>query len=109
PRGIGTCARVLGRYVRERKALTLPAAVRKMSALPASRARLGDRGLLARGQAADVVVFDPAAVEDRATFEMPFAYPAGIAAVIVNGAVALREGERSRTGAGQVLRPGGRS
>jgi N-acyl-D-amino-acid deacylase len=109
PRGIGTCARVLGRYVRERKALTLPAAVRKMSALPASRARLGDRGLLARGQAADVVVFDPAAVEDRATFEMPFAYPAGITAVIVNGAVALREGERSRTGAGQVLRPGGRS
>lgn len=109
PRGIGTCARVLSRYVRERKALTLPAAVRKMSALPASRARLGDRGLLARGQAADVVVFDPAAVEDRATFEMPFAYPAGITAVIVNGAVALREGERSRTGAGQVLRPGGRS
>jgi N-acyl-D-amino-acid deacylase len=105
PRGIGSCASVLGRYVRERRALTLPQAIRKMSALPASRARLADRGRLAAGFAADVVVFDPATIEDRATFEAPFAYPAGIAAVIVNGAVALRDGERRPEGSGRALRP----
>lgn len=104
PRGIGTCARVLGRYVRERQALTLPEAVRKMSALPASRARLSDRGRLAAGFAADVVIFDPATVADRATFEEPFAYPAGISVVVVNGAVALREGERPPAGSGRALR-----
>jgi N-acyl-D-amino-acid deacylase len=68
PRGLGTFPRVLGRYVRERKALTLEQAVRKMSALPASRIRLGDRGRIAPKLAADIVVFDPATVTDKATF-----------------------------------------
>ena len=104
PRGIGSCARVLGRHVRERQALTLSQAVHKMSAFPASRARLADRGRLAAGYAADVVIFDPATVADRATFEEPFAYPAGISAVIVNGAVTLREGERPPSGSGRALR-----
>ncbi len=75
PRGLGTFPRVLGRYVRERKALTLEQAVRKMSALPASRIRLGDRGRIAPKLAADLVVFDPATVTDKATFEDPFQYP----------------------------------
>jgi N-acyl-D-amino-acid deacylase len=105
PRGLGTFPRVLGRYVRERKALTLEAAVQKMSALPASRIRLGDRGRLARGLAADIVVFDPAVVTDKATFEEPFQYPEGIRAVVVNGAIAFRDGARTGQANGKALRP----
>ena len=104
PRGLGTYPRVLGRYVRERKALRLEDAVRKMSAAPASRARLKDRGRLAKGLAADVVVFDPATVMDRATFEQPFQYPLGIKLVIVNGKVALRDDARVGGGNGRTLR-----
>ena len=105
PRGIGSYPRVLARYVRERKTLTLGEAVRKMSALPASRARLADRGRLAAGLAADIVVLDPARVEDRASFEAPFQYPVGLTAVIVNGAIALQDDARRGTGKGQTLRP----
>ena len=105
PRGLGTFPRVLGRYVRERKALTLAAAIHKMSGFPAARVRLADRGRLRPGLAADVTVFDPATVIDRATFEQPFQYPIGIRAVVVNGAIALRDGERRGTGRGRALRP----
>lgn len=105
PRGLGTFARVLGRYVREKKVLTLEQAVSKMSGFPASRLRLVDRGRLRPGAAADVVVFDPAKVEDEATFEDPFRYAVGISAVVVNGVVALRGDERVGTGAGQALKP----
>jgi N-acyl-D-amino-acid deacylase len=105
PRGLGTFPRVLGRYVRERRALSLAAAVHKMSAQPASRVRLADRGRLQRGCAADVVLFDPATVADQATFEQPFQYPLGIPVVIVNGVVALRQGERGVRGTGRALRP----
>ena len=104
PRGLGTCPRVLGKYVRERKALTLEDAVRKMSMAPASRARLLDRGRVAKDLAADIVVFDPETVVDRATFEQPFQYPAGIQLVVVNGKVALRDGQRVGTGQGLALR-----
>ena len=105
PRGLGTFPRVLGRYVRERKALTLPQAIHKMSGYPAQRVRLADRGRLEPRFAADVVVFDPATVADRATFEQPFQYPVGISAVIVNGAIALQQGERRGSGQGKALRP----
>jgi N-acyl-D-amino-acid deacylase len=104
PRGLGTFPRVLGRYVRERKALTLEQAIRKMSSLPASRVHLRDRGKLAPRMAADVVVFDPATVADKATYEEPFQYPVGIDAVIVNGAVALRDGQRDEKHTGKPLR-----
>ena len=104
PRGIGTFPRVLGRYVRERKAVTLPQAIMKMTSRPAARVHLADRGRLVPGFAADVVVFDPARVADTATFESPFQYPVGINVVIVNGAVTLRDGQRSATGSGRVLR-----
>src|SRR4029079_3812723 len=101
PRGLGTFPRVLGRYVRERKALSLEQAINKMTAFPASRIHLADRGRLAPTMAADVVVFDPATVADRATYEEPFQYPVGIAAVIVNGVVALRDGERATNHTGK--------
>ena len=105
PRGAGSFPRVLGRYVRERKALTLASAIRKMTSLPASRIRLGDRGRLAAGMAADVVVFDASEVADKATFDAPFQYPVGINVVIVNGAVTLRDGQRSGTGSGRSVKP----
>jgi N-acyl-D-aspartate/D-glutamate deacylase len=103
PRGLGTFPRVLGRYVRERKALTLQSAIHKMSALPASRIGLTDRGRLAPGMAADVVVFDPSTVADKATYDDAFQYPVGIEAVVVNGVVALRDGERTSDRAGRGL------
>ena len=106
PRSLGTFARVLGRYVRERRALTLAQAVHKMSGLPARRLRLDGRGTIARGNAADLVVFDAAAVTDRATFAEPFQYPDGIAAVIVNGTVALRDGQRAAARSGRAVRRG---
>jgi N-acyl-D-amino-acid deacylase len=106
PRGLGTYPRVLGKYVRERKALTLPDAIRKMSSAPASRARLGDRGRIAVEMPADIVVFDPETVADRATFEQPFQYPAGIDIVVVNGRIVLRDGQRVGSGTGRSLRPG---
>ncbi len=105
PRGLGTFPRVLGRYVRERKALTLAQAVHKMTGMPAARLRLSDRGKIAVGAAADLVVFDPATVADQATFEQPFQYPVGIPTVVVNGVIALRDGERVGKGAGRALKP----
>jgi len=104
PRGLGTFPRILGRYVRERKALTLTQAINKMSALPASRIKLRDRGRLAPRMAADVVVFDPATVQDKATYEDPFQYPDGIGTVIVNGVIALRDGQRADKHTGTGLR-----
>ncbi|MEO6446547.1 MAG: D-aminoacylase [Gemmatimonadaceae bacterium] len=107
PRGLGTFPRVLGRYVRERKALTLADAIHKMTAAPAARLRIAHRGRLVTGFAADVVVFDPATVADRATYESPFQYPVGISTVVVNGAVALHAGERRPGAQGRALRAKG--
>jgi N-acyl-D-amino-acid deacylase len=104
PRGLGSFPRVLGRYVRERRALSLEQAIRKMTSMPASRVGLRDRGWIAPGLAADVVVFDPATIEDRATFADPFRYPAGIKAVLVNGAVALLDDARGEKRVGRPLR-----
>jgi N-acyl-D-amino-acid deacylase len=105
PRGLGSFPRVLARYVRQRRILTLAQAIHKMSGFAALRLHLRDRGRLAAGAAADVVVFDPDSVSDQATFADPFQYPTGIGAVIVNGKVTIREGEHSATGAGRALRP----
>jgi N-acyl-D-amino-acid deacylase len=107
PRGIGSFPRVLGRYVRERKALSLEQAIHKMSGFPARRLRLGDRGVIAPGKAADLVLFDPNTIQDQATFESPFQYPTGVATVIVNGQIALRDAERRDTDrrAGGPLHP----
>jgi N-acyl-D-amino-acid deacylase len=94
---------VLGRYVRERKALTLEQAIHKMTGFPASRVHLRDRGTLAVGQAADLVVFDASRVADSATYDQPFQYPVGIALVVVNGQVALRDGARQPAHVGRPL------
>ena len=109
PRALGTFPRVLGMYVRDKKVLTLQQAIHKMTAAPAARLKLADRGRLARDFAADVVVFDPATVRDRATFAEPFQYPEGISVVIVNGRIALRHGERTDTDrrSGKAVRPSG--
>ncbi|MGH7712306.1 MAG: N-acyl-D-amino-acid deacylase family protein, partial [Gemmatimonadaceae bacterium] len=104
PRGLGSFPRVLAKYVRERQALTLPQAIHKMTALPASRVHLRDRGRLTQDLAADIVLFDAARVVDKATFAEPFQYPDGIAAVVVNGAVQLRDAQRSDRRAGRALR-----
>jgi len=104
PRGAGAFPRVLGHYVRERKVIPLSEAIRKMTSMSAARVGLRDRGTLVRGGAADVVVFDPSRIADRATFENPFQYPAGVVAVIVNGTFALRQGERAAVGSGTAIR-----
>ncbi len=104
PRSYGTSARVLGRYVRERGALTLGQAVWKLAGFPAKRLGLGDRGVLAVGRKADIVVFDPAAIIDRATFEDPHQYAAGIETVLVNGALTVDGARHLGTLSGRVLR-----
>jgi N-acyl-D-amino-acid deacylase len=103
PRSLGSFPRVLARYVRERKTLTLQQAIEKMASQPASRVKI-DRGTLAIGKSADIVVFNPDTVVDRATFAEPFQYPAGIKAVLVNGTVALLDGARGDQRTGSVLR-----
>lgn len=105
PRSMGTFPRVLGRYVRERKALRLEDAIHKMTARPARRVKLADRGRIAVGMAADLVAFDPATIADKATFEDPFQYPVGIELVMVNGEIALHQGKRTDARLGQTLRP----
>jgi len=107
PRNYGTFARVLGRYVREEKVLGLEMAVRKMTGLPAWRLRLWDRGLLRLGFYADLVLFDPDRVVDRATFTDPHRYPDGVDLVVVNGTVTVDGGEHTGARAGRVLRRGG--
>ena len=103
PRSYGTFARVLGVYVREQKVIPLEEAVRKMSGYPAERLKLWDRGLLRPGMKADVVVFDPGKVGDRATYEQPHQYSVGFSEVIVNGKLALHEGKVTAERPGKVL------
>lgn len=106
PRWYGTFPRVLARYVRERGVLSLPQAIHKMTAQPAERLGLHDRGKLEEGMRADVVVFDPETVQDRATFEDPHQYPEGIPWVLVNGVVAVDDGKYVGGRPGRVLRRG---
>ena len=108
PRGYGTNARVLGVYVRERRVLTLEEAVRKMTSLPALSFRFADRGMLKEGMAADVTVFDPASIIDKATFEDPHQYAEGIRHVIVNGQPVLRDGALTGARPGTPLMGGGK-
>jgi N-acyl-D-amino-acid deacylase len=107
PRNFGTFPRVLGRYVRELKVIPLEEAIRKMTSLPASILGLTDRGTIKDGQWADLVIFDPATVADKATFEDPFQYPVGIDTVLVNGKVVLDEGEHTNARPGKVLKRSG--
>jgi N-acyl-D-amino-acid deacylase len=103
PRSYGTFVRVLGRYVREKKLLTLEAAVQKMSSFPAQRLGLPDRGVLRPGLKADLAIFDPARIADTATFEKPHSYAAGVSTVIVNGQIVFENGAMGATRPGRVL------
>jgi N-acyl-D-amino-acid deacylase len=105
PRTYGTFPRVLGRYVRERRVLSLEAAIHRMTALPARRVGLHDRGTVAPGARADLVAFDPDTVADRATFERPHQYPIGIPHVWVNGVAVIRDGEHTGARPGRAARP----
>lgn len=104
PRSFGTFPRVLGKYVREQGIMTLGEAVRKMTALPAQTLGWVDRGVLKLGSWADVVVFDPSTVADRATWSEPHQYPVGIPFVIVNGQLVIDQEKFTGTLAGRVLR-----
>ncbi|MCE2489059.1 MAG: D-aminoacylase [Anaerolineae bacterium] len=104
PRAYGSFARVLGKYVRDEGLLTLAEAVRKLSGLPAQNLKLRGRGLLRPGYFADVVVFDPAQVQDHATPQEPHRYASGMQQVFVNGVQVLRDGEHTGALPGQVLR-----
>jgi dihydroorotase/N-acyl-D-amino-acid deacylase len=104
PRAYGTFPRILSKYVREEKALTLEDAIRKFSALPAQRMRLTDRGVLKAGMSADVVVFDPATVRDRATFDNPNQLSEGMDYVLVNGVPVIDAGKMTGALPGKVLR-----
>jgi N-acyl-D-aspartate/D-glutamate deacylase len=104
PRAYGTFPRILSKYVREEKALSLEDAIRKFSALPAQRMRLTDRGVLKAGTWADVVIFDPATVHDRATFDNPNQLSEGMEYVIVNGVPVIDQGKMTGALPGKVLR-----
>jgi dihydroorotase/N-acyl-D-amino-acid deacylase len=107
PRAYGTFPRILRKYVREEHALTLPDAIRKFSALPAQRMRLTDRGVLKKGMWADVVVFDPEKVTDKATFEDPNQLSVGMDDVLVNGVPVIADGKMTGKLPGKVLRGAG--
>lgn len=104
PRGYGNNARVLGTYVRDLRLITLEDAVRKMTSLPAQTFGFRDRGLVREGMAADLVIFDDAAVADPSTFDRPHQYAAGFSCVIVNGAVVLEDGRMTGARPGAALR-----
>jgi N-acyl-D-amino-acid deacylase len=104
PRGFGTYPRVLGRYVRELKILRLEDAIRKMTSFPAQRFGLNDRGLIKPGMWADIVVFDPKSVVDKATYQDPHQHPEGIEYVIVNGVLSVEKGRTNGNLNGRTLR-----
>ncbi len=103
PRAYGNFARVLGKYCRDEKVITLPEAVRRLSALPATNLGLDHRGFLKEGMFADVVVFDPATISDHATFDTPQQYATGMKHVFVNGAQVLKDGEHTGAKPGRAL------
>lgn len=104
PRAYGNFARVLGKYVRDEKVLTLEEAIRKLTSLPASNLKIKKRGLLKPGYFADLAIFDPAKIQDHATFEKPHQYSTGMVHVFVNGTQVLANGEHTGATPGRVVR-----
>lgn len=104
PRAYGSFARVLGKYVREERVMPLAEAIRKLTEFPARTLGLRDRGRLAPGYFADVVVFDPATISDRATYQQPHQYATGVAHVVVNGVQVIHDGEHTGAEPGRVVR-----
>ncbi len=108
PRSYGNFPRLIAKYVREEKVLTLPEAIRKMTSWAATRMRLDSRGLIKEGCWADVVIFDYDKIQDRATYEKPLLYPAGIDYVLVNGQIVIENGKHTGARPGQVIYGAGR-
>ncbi|HXU44537.1 MAG TPA: amidohydrolase family protein [Thermoanaerobaculia bacterium] len=104
PRAYGNVARLLGHYVRDEKVIPLTEAIRKLSALPAERLKIRDRGRIREGWFADLAIFDPAAIEDHATYDKPHQYATGMKHVFVNGIQVLKAGEPTGASAGRVVR-----
>lgn len=104
PRAYGTFARVLGKYVRDERLLSLEEAIRRMTSLPAANLKLDRRGMLTPGNFADVVIFDPAKIQDHATYAQPLQYASGVIHVFVNGKLVLKDGEHTEAMPGQVVR-----
>jgi N-acyl-D-amino-acid deacylase len=104
PRAYGNFARWLGRYVRDEKLVSLEEAIRRLTSLPATNLGLKERGRLAEGMYADVVIFDPAKIQDHATFEKPHQYATGVRDVLINGTPVLRGGEHTGATPGRVVR-----
>ncbi|MBS1565143.1 MAG: amidohydrolase family protein, partial [Bacteroidetes bacterium] len=109
PRGYGTNARILGKYVREEKLLTLEEAIRRMTSLPAQKFQLKDRGLLHEGMAADIVLFDEHTVNDQSTFDHPHQYSTGFRYVIVNGGLVVDQAQQTGVRSGHALYGPGKS
>jgi len=103
PRAYGTFPRILGKYVRQDKTLSMEEAIRKMTALPAERVGLSHRGYIREGYAADLVVFDPDSVIDKATYTQPHQYPEGIIHVIVNGKLVVENAKHTSQKPGLAL------
>jgi dihydroorotase/N-acyl-D-amino-acid deacylase len=104
PRAYGTFTRILGKYVREERVLELEDAIRKMSSAVARRLSIKDRGLLHEGFYADIAIFDPVTVEDRATFENPHQLSVGMRYVFVNGVTVVKDGEHTGAKSGHIVR-----
>jgi N-acyl-D-amino-acid deacylase len=104
PRAYGTFARLLGKYVRDEKLISLPQAIYRLTALPAKNLKLRERGMLKPGYFADVVVFDPETIADKATYTHPMQYAVGVSDVFVNGVQVLKDGEHTGAKPGQVVR-----
>ena len=104
PRAYGNFARFLGKYVREEKLVPLEAAIRRLTSLPAENLKLDHRGALKPGYFADVVIFDPASIQDHATFDKPHQYATGVRDVFVNGIRVIKNGEHTWAKPGQVIR-----
>lgn len=104
PRAYGTFARVLGKYVREEKLLTLQQSIRKMTALPAANLKLDKRGQLKKGYYADIAIFDPDSIADRATYKDPHQYSVGMIHVFVNGTAVLKNGVHTKATPGRIIR-----
>jgi N-acyl-D-amino-acid deacylase len=103
PRSYGNVARLLGKYVREEKVISLPEAIRRLTSLPAQNLGLERRGVLKDGSFADVVVFDPQTIRDKATFDKPHQYAVGVNYVLVNGQVVLDNGRHTGARAGRAV------
>jgi dihydroorotase/N-acyl-D-amino-acid deacylase len=104
PRAYGTFPRILAKYVREERELSLPDAIRKFTALPAQREHLSDRGVIKQGMWADLVVFDPGAIHDVATYDNPNQFSVGMSYVLVNGVPVIAAGRMTGALPGKVLR-----